>query len=82
MSEEPPWGIRYDEGGTQAVGRLEDGKRVWLVVSERYRGQTGEPTLGDLSRALSAVWGTDYGVHSPTWISRFTDLTRQAASYR
>jgi 3-(3-hydroxy-phenyl)propionate hydroxylase len=28
------------------------------------------------------VWGTDYGVHSPTWISRFTDMTRQAASYR
>jgi 2-polyprenyl-6-methoxyphenol hydroxylase-like FAD-dependent oxidoreductase len=82
MSEEPPWGIRYDEGGTQAVGRLEDGKRVRLVVSERYRGQTGEPTLGDLSRALIAVWGTDYGVHSPTWISRFTDMTRQAASYR
>ena len=32
--------------------------------------------------ALIAVWGTDYGVHSPTWISRFTDMTRQAASYR
>jgi 3-(3-hydroxy-phenyl)propionate hydroxylase len=52
------------------------------VVSERYAGQTGEPTLGDLRRALAAVWGTDFGVHSPTWISRFTDLTRQAASYR
>jgi 3-(3-hydroxy-phenyl)propionate hydroxylase len=28
------------------------------------------------------VYGTDYGVHSPTWISRFTDMSRQAASYR
>jgi 3-(3-hydroxy-phenyl)propionate hydroxylase len=28
------------------------------------------------------VCGTDYGVHSPTWISRFTDTTRQAAQYR
>ena len=82
MSEEPQWGIRYDEGGTQAVGRLEDGKRVRVVVSERYAGQTGEPTLRDLSRALIAVYGTDYGVHSPAWISRFTDMTRQAASYR
>ncbi len=82
MSEEPQWGIRYDDKGTQALGRLEDGKRVRLVVSERYAGQTGEPTLRDLSRALIAVWGTDYGVHSPTWISRFTDMTRQAASYR
>jgi len=82
MSEEPEWGIRYDANGTQAIGRLEDGKRAGVVVSERYVGQTGEPTLRDLSRALVAVWGTDYGVHSPTWISRFTDMTRQAASYR
>jgi 3-(3-hydroxy-phenyl)propionate hydroxylase len=52
------------------------------VVSEHYAGQTGEPTLRDLTRALISVWGTDYGVHSPTWISRFTDMTRQAASYR
>ena len=82
MSEEPEWGIRHDDNGTQALGRLEDGKRVGVVVSERYAGQTGEPTLRDLSQALVAVWGTDYGVHSPTWISRFTDMTRQAASYR
>jgi 2-polyprenyl-6-methoxyphenol hydroxylase-like FAD-dependent oxidoreductase len=41
-----------------------------------------EPTLRDLSEALIAVCGTDYGIHSPAWISRFTDTTRQAASYR
>ena len=82
MSEEPAFGIRKDENGTQALASLDDGKRVGVVVSERYAGQTGEPTLGDLSSALIAVWGTDYGVHNPTWISRFTDMTRQAASYR
>jgi 2-polyprenyl-6-methoxyphenol hydroxylase-like FAD-dependent oxidoreductase len=82
MSQEPPWGIRYDDQGTQAMGRLEDGKRVGVVVSQRYAGQAGEPTLGDLREALIAVWGTDYGVHSPAWISRFTDMTRQAAAYR
>ena len=82
MTGEPQFGIRRDGNGTQAIGRLEDGKRVGVVVSERYAGQAGEPTLGDLSRALISVWGTDYGVHSPTWISRFTDMTRQAASYR
>jgi 3-(3-hydroxy-phenyl)propionate hydroxylase len=81
MSEEPEWGIRYDENGTQALGKLEDG-RVGLVVSERFAGQAGEPTLRDLREALVAVWGTDYGVHSPTRISRFTDMTRHAASYR
>jgi 3-(3-hydroxy-phenyl)propionate hydroxylase len=82
MREEPKWGIRYDENGTQAIGRLEDGKRVGVVVTQRYAGQTGELTLRDLSRALVAVWGTDFGVHRLTSISRFTDMTRQAASYR
>ena len=53
-----------------------------MVVTERYAGQTGQPTLRELSDALVAVWGTDYGVHNPTWVSRFTDLTRQAVSYR
>jgi 3-(3-hydroxy-phenyl)propionate hydroxylase len=82
MSEEPEWGIRRDDQGQHGLGRLEDGARVRVVVSERHDGHTREPTLRDLSRALIAVWGTDFGVHSPTWISRFTDMTRQAASYR
>jgi 2-polyprenyl-6-methoxyphenol hydroxylase-like FAD-dependent oxidoreductase len=82
MSEEPEWGIRRDEKGQHGLGRLDDGKRVRVVVREEHVGQTGEPSLRDVSEALVAVWGTDYGVHSPTWISRFTDMTRQAASYR
>jgi 3-(3-hydroxy-phenyl)propionate hydroxylase len=82
VSEEPELGLQRDEKGIHALGRLEDDVRVRVVVREEQVGQTGEPTLGDLSQALIAVRGTDYGVHSPTWISRFTDTTRQAASYR
>ena len=82
MSEEPELGIRRDEKGISGLGRLDDGERVRVVVREGRLGATGEPTLRDLSQALVAVWGTDFGVHSPTWISRFTDMTRQAASYR
>jgi 2-polyprenyl-6-methoxyphenol hydroxylase-like FAD-dependent oxidoreductase len=82
MSEEPAWGIRRDEAGQHGIGPLDGGERVRVVVSERHAGQNGEPTLRDLSEALVAVWGTDFGVHSPTWLSRFTDMTRQAASYR
>jgi hypothetical protein len=52
------------------------------MVTEEHVGPTTEPTLRDLSEALIAVYGTDYGIHSPTWISRFTDMTRQAAAYR
>jgi 3-(3-hydroxy-phenyl)propionate hydroxylase len=82
MRDAPEVGIRHDDKGTQAIGPLEDGKRFGVVVSDHYAGQSAEPTLSELSEALVAVWGTDFGVHSPTWISRFTDMTRQAASYR
>jgi len=82
LREEPEWGIRRDENGTQAIGKLDDGPRVSVVLTERYSGQAGEPTLRELRQGLVAVWGTDYGAHSPTWISRFTDTTRQAETYR
>jgi 3-(3-hydroxy-phenyl)propionate hydroxylase len=82
VREQPEVGIRYDENGTQAIGPAGDGQRFRVVLTERYAGQSAQPTLEDVKRALVAVWGTDFGVHSPTWISRFTDSTRQAAGYR
>jgi 3-(3-hydroxy-phenyl)propionate hydroxylase len=81
-SEEPALGFRHDAIGTHAIRKLEDGRRVGLVVTERQVESAREPTLRDVSEALIAAYGTDYGVHSPTWISRFTDMTRQAAAYR
>jgi 2-polyprenyl-6-methoxyphenol hydroxylase-like FAD-dependent oxidoreductase len=81
MADEPELGIRQDDKGIHAIGPL-DGERFGVVVREEQLDHTGEPTLRDLSEALIAVRGTDYGLHSPTWISRFTDMTRQAASYR
>jgi 2-polyprenyl-6-methoxyphenol hydroxylase-like FAD-dependent oxidoreductase len=83
LTEEPPeWGIRRDALGIHSLSRLEDGRRVRVLVTEQHVGATTEPTLHDLSGALFAVYGTDYGIHSPTSISRFTDMTRQAAAYR
>jgi 3-(3-hydroxy-phenyl)propionate hydroxylase len=82
LAGEAEWGLRRDEKGIRALSRLEDGQRVRVLVSEQEVGHTGEPTLRDLSEALVAVYGTDYGVHSPTSISRFTDAARQAVSYR
>jgi 3-(3-hydroxy-phenyl)propionate hydroxylase len=81
MDGEPEFGIRRDDKGIHALGRLEDG-RVRVVVREDDVGQTAEPTLRELREALVAVRGTDYGLRRATWISRFTDMTRQAASYR
>jgi 3-(3-hydroxy-phenyl)propionate hydroxylase len=82
MDEEPEWGFRHDDIGIHSLSRLEDGGPVRVLVTEPQVGQTSEPALRDLSEALIAVRGTDYGMHSATSISRFTDVTRQAASYR
>ena len=82
VAEEPEWGLRRDALGIHGLSRSEDGGPVQVMVTEQRLGRTGEPTLRDLSEALIAVYGTDFGVHSPTSISRFTDMARQAASYR
>ena len=82
MAEEPEWGLRRDALGIHSLSRMEDGGAVRVLVTEQRLGRTGEPTLRDLGEALVAVYGTDFGIHSPTWISRFTDMARQAASYR
>lgn len=94
LAEAAEWGTRQNAIGIHALGRVDytirDGQVVYadrgpvrIMVTERQLGSsTEQPTLSDLSEALIAVYGTDYGVHSPTWISRFTDMARQAASYR
>jgi 2-polyprenyl-6-methoxyphenol hydroxylase-like FAD-dependent oxidoreductase len=94
LAEDPPeWGIRRDALGIHGLSKVEyeirDGEIVWgdtgpvrVMVTEREPAHGSEPTLRDLSEGLVAVYGTDYGIHSPSFISRFTDMTRQAVAYR
>jgi 2-polyprenyl-6-methoxyphenol hydroxylase-like FAD-dependent oxidoreductase len=93
MTEEPELGVRHDAVGVHGLGRLEyeivDGEVVYkdegpvrVMVTEQQPEAGGEPTLRELSEALITVYGTDFGAHNPTSISRFTDMTRQAAAYR
>ena len=82
MAEEPKWGFHQDAVGIHAIGKVENGGLAGVVLTEPQLRLDSEPTLRDVSEALVAVYGTDYGIHSPTWISRFTDVTRQAAAYR
>ena len=93
MTEQPKLGIHRNTFGVHSFGKVEyeirdgeviykDGGPVRVMVTEEHVGPTTEPTLRDLSEALIAVCGTDYGIHSPIWMSRFTDMTRQAAAYR
>jgi len=93
MTKKPPYGVHRSSAGVYAFGRSEyeiiDGEVIYkdvgpigVMVTEPDTSSTTEPTLRDLKELLIAACGTDYGVHSPTWISRFTDTTRQAAKYR
>jgi 2-polyprenyl-6-methoxyphenol hydroxylase-like FAD-dependent oxidoreductase len=82
MAEEPPWGFRPNARGVNALGKLEDGKRVGAVLNEAQVRQGDQPTVDELREALVDVYGTDFGVHNVTYLSRFTDAARQAASYR
>jgi 2-polyprenyl-6-methoxyphenol hydroxylase-like FAD-dependent oxidoreductase len=92
MSESPELGVRHDARGMHGLGRVEyeirDGEVVFKdsgtvrVMITEGNVRTDEPTLRDVSEGLVSIYGTDFGVHSPTWISRFTDTTRQAATYR
>ena len=82
MEDAPEIGTRPEGGGIGPVDRTQGGGPFRVVLVERDIDHSGDPTLASLSEALVATYGTDFGVHSPTWISRFTDMTRQAATYR
>jgi 2-polyprenyl-6-methoxyphenol hydroxylase-like FAD-dependent oxidoreductase len=81
MRDAPEWGLRHDALGFHGLSKTESG-RVLVLVTEPTLDHAGEPDPRDLSDALVAVYGTDFGLHNPSWISRFTDAARQAASYR
>jgi 2-polyprenyl-6-methoxyphenol hydroxylase-like FAD-dependent oxidoreductase len=93
LAEEPEWGVRYDARGMHGLGKLEyeirDGEVVYkdhgparIMLTEDAVGRTEPPTLEDIRRGLISVYGTDYGIHNPTSISRFNDSARQAETYR
>ena len=82
LADEPEWGLHHDAIGRHAFSPPQDGGPARVVVTQEHVASTSEVTLRDLSEALIAVWGTDYGVHNPTSISRFTDEARQADAYR
>ena len=93
MTAEPPLGTHHSQLGLYAFGRrdyeVRDGKvhfsaegPVNVLIPEHDLQRTGTPTLGDLRSALVAICGTDFGAHSPTWLSSFTDMARLAETYK
>ncbi|MEU8470495.1 rifampin monooxygenase [Streptomyces sp. NPDC029006] len=70
------FGATPDVDGNKGVYRI--GVPAEGVAEDR----TAAPTLDDFRKQLRAYAGTDFGVHSPRWLSRFGDATRQAERYR
>ncbi|WP_147944902.1 rifampin monooxygenase [Microbispora hainanensis] len=86
-------GVPQEEITATMAGIRETPRSFWLrpfgggvysvLVPALGTGDRAEPpTLEDFRQALRAIAGTDFGVHSPRWLSRFGDATRLAERYR
>jgi 3-(3-hydroxy-phenyl)propionate hydroxylase len=81
--DDPPIGLRPEGGGIGPVDRVNGGSPYGVVLKEAEIDTSGEaPTLDELRTALAVTYGSDFGAREPRWISRFTDMCRQAATYR
>ncbi|HTJ71472.1 MAG TPA: FAD-dependent monooxygenase [Actinospica sp.] len=81
FDEEPEWGMRRDEHGVAGFSRPDPDGPIRAQAAEDHVGH-GEPTLEDLRKAIIRFYGTDFGLRSAAWVTRFSDTTRQAAAYR
>src|SRR5690242_9026558 len=86
-------GVPPEEIAAKVTEIRETSKRFWLrpfgegvyrvvVPVAEVSDRAEPPTLEDFTQQLRAVAGTDFGVHSPRWLSRFGDATRLAERYR
>jgi rifampicin monooxygenase len=65
------------------VGPVGDGVYRFVVPAAGVaEDRTVPPTLEEVRQQLRVFAGTDFGVHSPRWLSRFGDATRLAERYR
>ena len=65
------------------AGPVEGGAfRVVVPAAGVAEDRTVPPELQELRQQLHTYAGTDFGAHSPRWISRFGDATRLADAYR
>ncbi|NGO09449.1 rifampin monooxygenase [Streptomyces sp. HC44] len=86
-------GVPQEEIAAKVTETRETHQRFWLrpfgkgvysviVPAAGVSDSAEAPTLEDFKQQLRTVAGTDFGVHSPRWLSRFGDATRLAERYR
>ncbi|MFD2469322.1 FAD-dependent monooxygenase [Amycolatopsis silviterrae] len=71
-------GFWHNEHGALLVAPLPGGR--YRVTG--YAAADVEPTLDSLRETAKQIAGTDFGPHSPEWLSRFGNATRLAGEYR
>lgn len=70
--------------GTYMCVALPDGNHRIAVHSpeDLTTEWPGEFTLEELRDRIRRIEGTDYGMHSPVWLSRYSNASRIASTYR
>ncbi|MEU9181075.1 FAD-dependent monooxygenase [Streptomyces sp. NPDC048550] len=82
LPEDYVW-VRRCAGGDYSAIAFEPGwYRVITSEYDRVADRDEAPTFEQLRESLIRVAGTDFGMNSPRWVSRFNDAARQAAEYR
>ncbi len=74
--------VTYETNKRFSLKPFGEGVYQVVVPTAGVSDRAEPPTLEDFRQELRAVAGTDFGVHSPRWLSRFGDATRQAERYR
>lgn len=82
FAEEPQLGFHHDEIGQHAIGQRPDRPGYGLVLTEPDTSRTRPPSDDEIRAALVSVYGSDFGMTEVHHASYFTDVARQAATYR
>lgn len=80
--DDPVLGVRPEGGGIGPVESDGGASRFGVVVRERDATRIDDPDLDDLRAALRHTYGTDFGARDAERVAWFSDVSRQAASYR
>ena len=82
LTEDYVWARRCPSGEFSAIAFEPGWYRVITSDYDHVADREEPPTFEQLRESLVRLAGTDYGMHSPRWVSRFNDAARQAAQYR
>ncbi|WP_406293675.1 FAD-dependent monooxygenase [Embleya sp. NBC_00888] len=82
LTEEYIWARRTPRGDFSVIA-FEPGWYRVITSNYDHVADRDEPaTFEQLRESLIRLAGTDWGMHSPRWVSRFGDAARQASRYR